>query len=76
MVSVNNVYIANQLQTTVAQGMGGVKSVNSKEENSETPDYVQECGLWIHTHSPKTKCFFAGDISGPGFKELLYSQLS
>jgi hypothetical protein len=47
--------------------------VNSKEANSETPDNVQECGLLIHTHSPKTKCFFAGDISGPGFKEVLYT---
>jgi hypothetical protein len=51
-VSLSNVYITNPLQTTYAQGRGGVKSiskvtVNSTEENSEDfcPNYVQEFGL-------------------------------
>jgi hypothetical protein len=47
-----HVYITNPLQTTFAQGRGGVKyiskvTVNSKEENSEDfcPNHVQEFGL-------------------------------
>jgi hypothetical protein len=57
-VSVYNVYITNQFQTTFAQGGGGVweggglnqlveVTVNSKEENSSDfcPNYVLEFGL-------------------------------
>jgi hypothetical protein len=49
-VSVNNVYIKNQFQTTYAGGGGNPLvevTVNSKEENSEDlcPKYVQEFGL-------------------------------
>jgi hypothetical protein len=50
-VSVYNVYIANQFQTSFAQGVGGDPlaqlTVNSKEENSYDfcPKYVQEFGL-------------------------------
>jgi hypothetical protein len=54
-VSLYNVYITNQFQTTFAQRGGGVKSLvevtmNSKEENSEDffPNYLQEFGLRIH----------------------------
>ena len=52
-VSVYNVYIVNQFQTTFAQGGGGVHPLvevimNSKEENSKyfCPNNVQEFGLW------------------------------
>ena len=53
-VSVYNVYITNQFQTTFDRGAGGGGRVrlaevtaNSKEENSEDfcPNYVQELGL-------------------------------
>jgi hypothetical protein len=53
-VSVYNVYITNQFQTTFAQGRGRGEqnplvemTVNSKEENSQDfcPNYVQEFGL-------------------------------
>ncbi len=54
MVSIYNVYITNQFQTTFAPGVGaGVKSVSgcdysSNEENSQEffPNYVQEFDLW------------------------------
>ncbi len=51
-VSVYNVYITNQFQTTFAQGEGELDplvnvTVNSKEENYLTfcPNYVPESGL-------------------------------
>jgi hypothetical protein len=51
-VSVYNVYITNQFQTTFGSGGRGEKpleevTVNSKEENSEDfcPNYVQESGI-------------------------------
>jgi hypothetical protein len=53
-VSVLNVYITNQFQTTFAQGGGGVKSVyvelnaNSKREYF-CPNYVREFGLCRQT---------------------------
>jgi hypothetical protein len=40
-VSVHNVYITNQFQSTFAQGDGGLKSVVDF-----CPNYVQEFGLW------------------------------
>ncbi len=54
-VSVYDVNITNQIQTTFVPGGGGIKSVvevivNSKKENSQDfcPNYVQEFGLWNH----------------------------
>ncbi len=49
-VSVYNVYITNQFQTTFAEGGQNLfveVTVNSKEENSEDicPNYIQEFGL-------------------------------
>ncbi len=46
-VSVYNIYITNQFQTTFASGGGGVLvevTVNSKEEDL-CPNYIQEFGL-------------------------------
>ncbi len=46
-VSLDNVYITNQFQTTSSQGERLRVTVNSKEENSEgfCPNYIQEFGL-------------------------------
>jgi hypothetical protein len=60
ILRVRRLKVANQFQTTFAQGKGGgVKSVgevtvDSKEENSEhfCPNYVQEFGLCIASHLP------------------------
>jgi hypothetical protein len=50
-VSVYNVYITNQFQTTFAQGEGRVKivTVNSRSKTLKTfcPNDVQEFGLWL-----------------------------
>jgi hypothetical protein len=68
-VSVYNVYITKQFQTTFARGGGGggvvnpleEVTVNSKEENSYCPSYVQEFGLWsltlqIYKIEVETRC--------------------
>jgi hypothetical protein len=49
-VSVYNVYIINQFQSTVLKGGGGVKSLIEVTVNC--PNYVQEFGLW--TDHPRT----------------------
>jgi hypothetical protein len=64
-VSVYNVYITNQLQTTFVREVGGergVKSVveatvRSKEEHSQDfcPNNVHEFGLWLYARYSRKK---------------------